>query len=158
MNKINFPNLLRLGSKSPDAVAYLAGDSAHPELQGRVRLYDTPYGVFVVAEVSGLPTGNGCASPIYAIHIHEGGECRGDFSSTGGHYNPTGCRHPYHAGDMPPIFGADGIGFLAFLTKRFTVGEVIGQSVIIHANHDDFRTQPSGGAGARIACGVIRGV
>ena len=156
LNKNSFPNFSRLASRTPDAIAYLSGDAAHPDVFGRVRFYTTPLGVYTVAEVSGLGTDTGCQSPIYAMHIHEGGRCVGNFSTTGGHYNPRGCVHPYHAGDMPPLFASGGIGFLAFLTGRFTVDEIVGRSIIIHAHPDDFTTQPSGNAGARIACGVIR--
>ena len=73
------------------------------------------------------------------------------------HYNPLGCPHPYHAGDMPPIFGAAGYAFSAFVTDRFTVRDVVGRSVILHGSPDDFTTQPSGNAGEKIACGEIMG-
>ena len=72
------------------------------------------------------------------------------------HYNPDGCVHPYHAGDLPPLFGNDGLALSLFLTNRFSVDEVIGRTVIIHDHPDDFVTQPSGNSGAKIACGVIR--
>ena len=71
------------------------------------------------------------------------------------HDNPYHCPHPYHAGDMPPLFGANGYAFSAFLSDRFTVEEVIGKTVIFHEAPDDFVTQPSGNAGAKMACGVI---
>ena len=72
------------------------------------------------------------------------------------HYNPNQCAHPYHAGDLPPLFGSNGYAFEAFLTDRFTVSEVIGRTVIIHSKPDDFSTQPSGNSGEKIACGEIR--
>ena len=72
------------------------------------------------------------------------------------HYNPHGCDHPYHAGDLPPLFETSGLALSAFLTDRFTVDEVIGRTVIIHDQPDDFTTQPSGNSGTKIACGVIR--
>lgn len=72
------------------------------------------------------------------------------------HYNPDNCQHLYHAGDMPPLFGVDGSAVLLFLTNRFSVEEIIGRTVIIHARPDDFMTQPSGNSGEKIACGVIR--
>ena len=56
---------------------------------------------------------------------------------------------------MPPLFGADGYAFLAFVSSRFTVNEILGKTVIIHSGVDDFKTQPSGNAGEKIACGVI---
>jgi len=77
------------------------------------------------------------------------------FPQSGTHYNPNNCPHPYHAGDMPPLFGADGYAFLSFVTSRFTANEVIGKTIIIHSQPDDFKTQPSGDSGEKIACGVI---
>ena len=72
------------------------------------------------------------------------------------HYNPDNCEHPYHAGDMPPIFGNNGYAFSIFLTNRFCTDEIIGKTVIIHLQPDDFHSQPSGDSGAKIACGEIR--
>ncbi len=72
------------------------------------------------------------------------------------HYNPGGCEHPRHAGDLPPLFGNDGAAVSLFLTSRFSVEDVIGKTVIIHDSPDDFTTGPSGNAGEKIACGVIR--
>ena len=77
------------------------------------------------------------------------------FPNSGAHYNPKECPHPFHAGDMPPLFGADGYAFLTFVTSRFTVKEIVGKTVIIHSSPDDFTTQPSGNAGEKIACGLI---
>lgn len=77
------------------------------------------------------------------------------FPHSGSHYNPNDCPHPYHAGDLPPLFGANGFAFSVFLTDRFTVHEIIGKTVIVHASPDDFQTQPSGNAGEKIACGEI---
>jgi Cu-Zn family superoxide dismutase len=77
------------------------------------------------------------------------------FPSSGTHYNPNNCPHPYHAGDMPPLFGANGYAFLTFVTSRFTVNEIIGKTIIIHSMPDDFTTNPSGNSGEKIACGVI---
>ena len=97
---------------------------------------------------------------IFAFHIHSGGTCSGSaddpFRDAQGHYHPENCPHPAHAGDMPPLFSNKGYAAQAFLTGRFTVREIIGRTVIIHAGTDDFTSQPAGNAGARIACGVIR--
>lgn len=156
------PNFTALMSRRPQAWARLMGDKSHPELQGNVRFYENPYGVLVVAEVWGLPSPEPrCESPIFAFHIHEGGQCSGNekdpFASARMHYNPAGCPHPYHAGDMPPLFGVNGYAYSAFLTDRFTVKEIIGKTVIIHSSPDDFMSQPSGNSGNKIACGEIRG-
>ena len=144
----------------PEAAAVLQGDKNHPRLKGVVLFYETAQGVFVVSEITGLPeSDNPCGQPIFAFHIHSGGECTGTsedpFANAGTHFNPKNCLHPYHAGDMPPLFGAKGNAASAFLTDRFGIGEIIGKTVIIHSHLDDFTTQPSGGAGMKIACGTI---
>ena len=154
------PNFITFFRRRPDAYAALRGSSDYPEIEGRVFFYTTDYGTVVLAIVEGLPTSSvTCASPIFAFHIHSGSSCTGNaadpFSNVGTHYNPHGCPHPYHSGDLPPLFGAGGYAFSAVLTDRFTVEEVIGKTVIIHSSPDDFTTQPSGNAGAKIACGEI---
>lgn len=153
-------NFERFISKRPDGWAIIKGSVDHPNIEGNVRFFQSDYGTLVVTEVKGLPKGSSpCKSPIFAYHIHEKGNCQGNsddpFAEVGVHYNPHGCPHPYHAGDMPPLLGADGYAFSAFLTNRFTVKEIIGRAVIIHASPDDFTTQPSGNAGKKIACGEI---
>lgn len=90
----------------------------------------------------------------FAFHIHEGGDCGGtDFSDTGGHFNPEKQAHPRHAGDLPPLLSDHGTATLLVQTSRFTPGEVIGRTVVIHQNPDDFHSQS---AGRKIACGMIR--
>ena len=155
---MRFLPVLRRG---PDAQADIFGGEANPRLRGTVRFYQTPQGVLVLAEVSGLPdTGERCKDSIFAFHIHSGGTCSGSaddpFRDAQGHYHPENCPHPAHAGDMPPLFSNKGYAAQAFLTGRFTVREIIGRTVIIHAGTDDFTSQPAGNAGAGIACGVIR--
>lgn len=147
--------------RNPDAMAFVSGSSSYPDVSGTVRFYQMCGYVMVVAEIEGLPIEDQpCAEPIFGFHIHEGMECSGDcsdpFADAGGHYNPCRCPHPYHAGDMPPLFGAGGRAFLAFMTDRFRVNEILGRAVIIHRMSDDFHTQPSGDAGAKIGCGIIR--
>lgn len=148
--------------RRPSAVAMVNGSSAFTSIKGEVSFYQTRRGVLVMANITGLPKGViACDSPIFAFHIHEGVACTGNaedpFSNAMTHYNPGNCPHPYHAGDLAPLFGNDGYAFSAMLTNRFTVQEVIGRTVIIHSKPDDFTTQPSGNSGLKIACGVIRG-
>lgn len=157
VKNINILSVLRRG---PHAAARLKGSSRYPQLRATVEFYQTGPGVLVAAYASGLPQpGVVCRKPIFAMHIHSGGSCSGNeadpFADAMTHYNPHNCTHPYHAGDMPPLFGADGTAFSLFLTDRFSVSEIIGKSVIIHANPDDFTTQPSGNSGEKIACGII---
>lgn len=154
------PRLDSLMRSRPTAWAKLSGSSLYPELFGTVRFYEHQYGTLVVTEIQGLPdTQNACASPVFGFHIHEGGACTGNsedpFAAARMHYNPRSCPHPYHAGDMPPIFSANGYAFSVCLTDRFTIGDIIGKTVIIHSSPDDFTTQPSGNAGVKIACGEI---
>lgn len=157
MNNIDYISQLR---QRPQAVAKIRGSKDYPELRGTVSFYQTPYGAMVMSRISGLPhTDEVCHQPIFAYHIHSGSSCSGNdmdaFASAMAHYNPHDCLHPYHAGDMPPLFEADGRAFSVFLTKRFAVKDVIGRTVIIHSSLDDFTTQPSGNSGSKIACGVI---
>ena len=138
----------------PAAVAHVRGSEAHPDIRGCVRFRQMGGGVLVTAEIRGLPGDNG----FFAFHIHSGsgGTGEGPFACVGGHYDPAGRPHPDHAGDLPPLFGNRGYAYLSVFTDRFTVDEVIGRAVVIHAKPDDFTTQPSGNSGERIACGEIR--
>ena len=158
-----FQNMSALSAlrAKPAASASIKGDAAHAKLHGTVNFFPYRSGTIVLAQLWGLPyDSEPCASNIYAMHIHAGSDCTGDmnmtFSTAGGHYNPTDCPHPAHAGDLPPLFGNRGYAWQGCYTERFTPGEVIGKTVIIHGQRDDFTTQPAGDAGARLGCGVIR--
>ncbi len=156
----HFKELYSVFLRRADAAAFISGSEKYPDIQGRALFYQSRYGVLIRTEVINLPKRTGsCDSPIFAFHIHSGGRCTGNaedpFADAGTHYNPKDCAHPYHAGDLPPLFGADGRAFSVCLTDRFTVREIIGKTVIIHLSPDDFTTQPSGNAGEKIACGLI---
>lgn len=158
--KDNAPEMIfanQLKSPPPKAVACIRGNAQNPRLNGSVKFYSTPYaGLLIEAEVSGLPDFTTPSnSGFYAMHIHENGDCTPPFDQTGGHYNPAGRQHPYHAGDMIPLMGNRGYAWLSFYDERFTIAEIIGRSVIIHRMPDDFKTQPSGDAGEKIGCGTI---
>lgn len=151
--RMTFVNLLE--RNKPQAVAWVSGLSGST-LSGMVKFYATPFqGVLVEAEIFNLPDAN-MAGNFYALHIHEHGDCSDSFMKAGGHYNPAGQPHPEHAGDMIPILGNQGYAWMSFYTKRFSIKDIIGRSVIIHAKPDDFTTQPSGNAGQMIGCGVIQ--
>lgn len=141
-----------------DAFAVINGSNSYPDIYGVVRMYQTSYGVIVYTEVTGLPDSD--SDRILGIHIHQGNTCSGNvndpFADSLTHYNPGEAEHPYHAGDMPPLFSNNGTALSIFLTKRFTVYEIIGKVVIIHDKPDDFSTQPSGNSGSKIACGVLK--
>lgn len=131
---------------------------------GTATLTQVGNAVRIVMEVQSLPRG------AKGVHIHAVGKCDGPtFESAGPHFNPTGRQHGAlnpqgaHAGDLPNIeVGADGKGRLESSTEGVSlVGGVSslfdadGAAIVIHAAPDDFRTDPTGNSGARIACGVI---
>ena len=105
----------------------------------------------------------------HAIHLHENGDCSADdASSAGGHWNPDGEDHgkrgenEYHAGDIDNLtVGEDGKGNLEMMVEGWSIGDgqdsdILNKAIIIHADEDDFTSQPSGAAGSRVACGVIQ--
>ncbi|HEX3038629.1 MAG TPA: superoxide dismutase family protein [Oscillospiraceae bacterium] len=156
----HFDKLQYILNSPPDAHAIISGSPSFPNVNGVVFFYQLTDGVTVIAQVNGLPQGAGtCPTNIFGFHIHEGSACTGNaedvFANVGPHYNPKGCPHPAHAGDMPPLFGNHGYAFMVFVTDRFSVNDVIGRTVIIHSSPDDFTTQPSGNSGTKIACGQI---
>lgn len=147
-----FPSVCRALSRRPQAIACMHGSDAFPQLCGEVRFYQCRGFVVIAAEVCGLPDG------FYGFHIHTGSKCAGipAFADSGGHYNPANTDHPNHAGDLPVLLSSGGAALLVFQTQRFRLRDVIDRTVIVHNHPDDYRTQPSGDSGDRIACGVIR--
>lgn len=142
--------------KMPSAYAKICGGREYPQLTGYAKFFQRQDGVVIEVEVHGLPKSE---SGFFAFHIHETRDCGGDgFPNTGGHFNPGGALHPRHAGDLPPLLSDHGKAYMKVFTDRFPVGEVIGRSVAIHSDPDDFRTQPAGNSGRKIACGVIRDI
>ena len=143
-------------SRKPNARAIIKSSEPYLNVRGEVLFFQERDGVLVTAKISGLPQ-NG--SGFHGFHIHEGDSCGGkDFADTKGHYDPKKRPHPSHAGDLPPLLSNKGNAYMTVMTDRFRVRDVVGRTVIIHGGTDDFRTQPSGDAGEKIACGVIRAV
>lgn len=140
----------------PERYAYITGSKDYPDIQGMIMFYRLGNGTVVVADIAGLPDNE---SGFYGFHIHEGNSCTGTvedpFADTKGHYTIYGYEHPNHLGDMPVLFGNNGAAWGAFYTEKFFPGEIAGRTVVIHGMPDDYRTQPSGNSGERIACGVI---
>lgn len=135
----------------PQAAARLSGGPGFPRLQGLVQFYEGPDFVLVGVSVQGLPDG------FHGFHIHEGDSCGGEgFAQSKGHFDPLERTHPDHAGDLPPLLSCGGWALALTRTSRFRLCQVLGRTVIVHQDPDDFHTQPSGNAGAKIACGVIR--
>mgnify|MGYP003878994871 CR=1 FL=1 len=147
------------------AYAKIYGSSLAPNIYGNIFFDDVPGGTEVYVELWGLPEykpAKGDMGPIgpFGFHIHEYGLCEitnpeDPFLSAGGHYNPTNQPHGNHAGDFPVIFSNNGYARMCFFTDKFKPKDIIGKSVIIHQNPDDYRTQPTGDSGKRIACGII---
>jgi Cu-Zn family superoxide dismutase len=132
---------------------------------GQVQLVQTPHGVLLKMSVKDLPAGE------HAVHIHAVGKCEPPaFASAGGHFNPGGKKHGMeaaegqHAGDMPNLHIPAG-GELAIEVANPAITLVKGQpnsvfdadgsAIVIHAGADDYKTDPAGNSGDRIACGVI---
>ena len=151
-----------LEPQGPKAVAKIEA-APGGSVWGSVSFVETGGGVLVRADVRGLRSGGE-----FGFHVHEKGDCSSaDFMSAGGHFNPAGKAHAHygkperHAGDLRSL-NADGEGnaTYSFETPLLTVkpgpNSVVGRAVVIHANADDYTSQPAGNSGPRIACGVIR--
>ena len=130
------------------------GEATFEQLSGKVR---------VVVFVQGLKPGQE-----HGLHIHEAGDCSsGDGMSTKGHFNPFNKQHGHHgsaerhAGDLPSLVGNKaGRGNIQIDIDTITVApgpaSIVGRGLIVHADPNDYKTQPTGNAGARLACGVIQ--
>lgn len=162
---VNRANMTRNTKEGKFAKAELHGGGLAPNLRGRVEFYEVQGGVEVRVEVWGLPSykpaedNNPPIGP-HGFHLHENGNCdEGDplnpFQEAGGHWNPTGHPHGNHVGDFPVLFSNNGYARMSFFTNKFKIDDIIGKSVIIHQSPDDYRSQPAGNAGKRLACGVI---
>jgi Cu-Zn family superoxide dismutase len=131
-------------------------------LDGAIEFTQDAGGVRVTAKLNGVQRAG-----LHGLHLHETGDCTAhDFTSAGGHFNPTGAPHGCpgddvrHAGDFGNIeIAADGSGNLDLTTDMVTVAEgptsVVGKAVILHEGEDDCVTQPTGNAGGRLACAVV---
>ena len=130
-------------------------------VEGSVTFTEVEDGVQVDATITGLTPGK------HGFHVHEFGDCSAvDASSAGAHFNPTNKPHggadaiERHVGDMGNVEAdASGAAKLIYLDHRMSLGNdrrsIIGRAVIVHAKPDDWKTQPSGDSGDRVACGVI---
>jgi Cu-Zn family superoxide dismutase len=138
--------------------------NAAGEKIGTATLTSSADGVQIKVEVSQLAPGT------HGIHIHAVGKCEGpDFKTAGGHFNPANKKHGKdspdgpHNGDLLNLTaGSDGKATASFLDANVTLGNGAnslfqpgGTAIVIHAGPDDYKTDPAGNSGARIACGVI---
>ncbi|WP_298213202.1 superoxide dismutase family protein [Acidovorax sp.] len=129
---------------------------------GTVAFVQTRDGVQVSGEVRGLKP-----DAEHGFHIHEKGDCSsGDGMSTGGHFNPTGKAHgshgagDHHTGDLPSLkANKQGVATFSFVSHSISVAgpttDIVGKGLIVHRDPDDYKTQPTGNAGPRVACAVI---
>jgi Cu-Zn family superoxide dismutase len=160
-------SLMRRGtsSQTPTAVDQVRAEvnDASGRRVGEVRAVQTTLGVLLTADFTALPPGT------HAMHLHGTGRCEAPFESAGPHFNPTGRSHGFrnaggqHAGDLPNIYVPEGgalrVDVLAHGARLQGAGGLLdedGASIVVHAFPDDYITEPAGGAGARIACGVLR--
>lgn len=151
---------LGVGASARDAAPAATLKDRNGRTVGQVTLRETPHGVLLDARFVGLPRGT------HAFHIHSVGRCEPPFTSAGGHFNPDGVQHGilnqggFHAGDMPNIHvPSSGELRLEVLNTRVALNDRLfdqdGAAIVIHEGADDYRTDPAGAAGPRIACGVI---
>lgn len=143
-----------------EAKATLA-PTAKNKAKGTLTFKEVEGGVEVTASVEGLTPGD------HGYHVHEKGDCSApDASSAGGHFNPSQRKHgapdaaEHHEGDFGNLTaGKDGKATKTFVMKGITLGDdetsIVGKGFIVHAKRDDLKTQPTGDAGGRVACGVI---
>jgi Cu-Zn family superoxide dismutase len=142
------------------ARAFIEGRSG-ANLSGEATFAQRDDGVLLAVSLSNASPGQ------HAVHIHEVGDCSApDAESAGAHWNPRGERHgkrgseSFHAGDIGNVdVGPDGTGALTLTAKDWSIAgagdDPMGKAVVVHAGADDFETQPDGGGGQRIGCGVI---
>jgi Cu-Zn family superoxide dismutase len=153
-----------IASAQEPATATAAFISKAGKDAGTAKLTGTDKGVFIEIEVSGLPAGKWVA-----FHVHETGSCdhSGGHMSAGGHFNPGKAEHGYrsakgpHAGDMPNQYvGADGTLRAQVFNSMVQLDKgdnaIRGKALMIHGGTDDYASQPTGNAGDRQACGVIK--
>ena len=128
---------------------------------GTATLTQAPHGVLIAVDLHGLKPG------VHAIHLHETGKCEPPFKTAGGHFNPAHKQHGFlvaegaHGGDLPNLdVPADGKVKAEFIAHDVSIEggllDADGAALVIHAKADDYRSQPAGEAGDRVACGVIQ--
>lgn len=132
------------------------------KVKGTVTFVEVEGGVEITANVEGLKKGD------HGWHVHEKGDCSApDAASAGEHFNPDGKKHgapdaeEHHAGDFGNLTaGKDGKATKTITMKGVTLGDgansLVGKALIVHEKKDDLKTQPTGNAGKRFACGVIQ--
>ena len=150
---------MQQGPRASAALKPTAGNAA----SGSVNFAQSGSKVVVSGEIRGLKP-----NAQHGFHVHDKGDCSGpDGMTTGGHFNPDGRPHgehghaPHHAGDLQSLRSdAQGVASFRYESESISVGsgagnDVVGRGLIVHRDADDYKTQPTGNSGARIACAVI---
>jgi len=162
--------LAMAGALSGPALA-APGDTAQAQIHnaagqslGTISLTETPRGVLLRGELASLPPGP------HGFHVHAVGKCEAPFASAGGHFNPSSRKHGFevvegaHAGDLSNLHaGADGKAAVDGMVPGVTLANSgpgllgpAGTAIVVHAKADDYKTDPAGDSGDRIACGLIK--
>jgi len=136
-------------NQKPQAYACVLGN----KIAGSVCFYSFMDGSIMIYEIKGLPENE---KGIFGFHIHEGHNCDDHFQNTKGHYDPDKQLHPYHLGDLPPLFATKGIAWGIIYIDKFKPKDIINRTIVIHEMPDDFHSQPAGNSGEKIACGEIK--
>lgn len=147
-----------------DAAVVALAPASGSLVSGRLDVVPMGDGVHLRGDIGGLAPGS-----THGLHVHEVGDCSAsDASSAGPHFNPAAHAHGHpqggvrHAGDLPNITaGSDGVAHVDLHAAGLSLGgaasrNILGRALVVHAQADDYTSQPAGNAGARIACGVIR--
>ena len=149
--------LCQVVNELPEAYALIKGEN---DIEGTVTFYDNSYGTVMLYLIKNLPKSKNCKGGIFGFHIHEGKSCSGNeeepYADALGHYDPKDCEHPFHLGDLPPLFAINQKAWALILIDKLKSQDIIGRTIIVHEHEDDFHTQPSGQAGKMIACGEIK--
>jgi Cu-Zn family superoxide dismutase len=154
--------LAAAGAGAADKAVAVLKDASGKDV-GKAELTNTPSGVLIRLDLSGIPAGD------HAFHVHAVGKCNApDFKSAGAHFNPDETKHGLmngegpHAGDMPNLHVPEsGQLVVEVLDESVTLDaehallDEDGSALVIHAGADDYRTDPAGNAGDRIACGIV---
>lgn len=133
----------------PRAYAIISGEN---DVKGTVTFYNFNTHTIMLYQVENLPLSEKCQGGIFAFHVHGGSDCKKPLT----HYNPDDCPHPYHLGDLPPLFAIKGVAWGLLMIDKLQVEDIINRTIVIHENLDDFTTQPSGNPGEKLACGEIK--
>jgi Cu-Zn family superoxide dismutase len=151
---------LRPGTARAEGMAKATLADTKGNTVGEVSLRDTPHGTLLHVTLTRMPPGT------HAFHIHAVGKCEPPFTSAGGHFNPNGRKHGIevvagpHPGDMPNLHVPEsGKLEIEILNTRVRLDarlfDADGAAIVIHQGPDDYKSDPAGSAGPRIACGVV---